>query len=211
MQIVGREQAAVLVEVVHGRLVGRSRRPHARGRRQQVGLLEVAVRAGGDHVLPSCVTAFRAGHDVVERQVFPLAAILAGEAVAQEHIEPGERGIARRFDIALERHDRGQPHLEARAADARVVFRQDVDPVEEDGLDRILPAPDRQRVIAQRAEVRVQDEGRTILRRDWPHMNGHKRRSVAQPESRSDCPILYRERDGLVKAPKSGPFRGFVA
>ena len=50
-------------------------------------------------------------------------------------------------------------------ADERVVFRQDVDPVEEDRLDRVLPAPDRQRIVAERTEVRVQNKGRTIPRR----------------------------------------------
>ena len=165
MQIVGREQAPVLVQVVDGGLVGLRRRPHARLGRQHVGLPEIALRAGGDHILPGRDPALRARNDMVERQVLALAAILAGEAVAQEHVEPGEGGEAGRLDVALERHHRRQPHLEAGAPHQRVVLGDDVDPIEEHGLDRILPTPDRQRIIAERTVVRVQDKGRTIRRR----------------------------------------------
>ena len=107
-----------------------------------VGLPEVALRAGGDHVLPGRDPALRARNDMVERQVLALAAILAGEAIAQEHVEPGEGGEAGRLHVAFERHHRGQPHLEAWAAHQRVVLGDDVDPVEEHRLDRVLPAPD---------------------------------------------------------------------
>ena len=47
---------------------------------------------------------------------------------------------------------------------AVVVLGNDVDPVQEDRLDRLLPAPQRQRIIAEWAEIRVQDKCRTILR-----------------------------------------------
>ena len=59
--------------------------------------------------------AARARHQMVEGQVVAVAAILAGEAVAQEHVEPGEGRVARRPDIGLERDDARQLHLEARA------------------------------------------------------------------------------------------------
>src|SRR5271155_4747760 len=75
VQIVGREQAAVLVQVVYGRLVGLGRWPHARDRRQHVGFLQVAVGAGRDHVLPGREAALGAGNDVVESEVLALAAI----------------------------------------------------------------------------------------------------------------------------------------
>src|SRR5690606_39804275 len=55
-------------------------------------LFHVAGRAGGDDVLPGRLAAQAAGHDVVERQMLGAAAVLAGEAVAQEHVEAREGG-----------------------------------------------------------------------------------------------------------------------
>src|ERR1700677_3748947 len=161
------------------------------------------------------IPPFRAGNDMVERQLIALAAILAGEAVAQEHVEPGEGGEAGRLDVALERHHRGQPHLEARAAHQRVILGDDVDPVEEDRLDRVLPTPNRQRIIAERTVVRIQNESRTIPRRDRPNMNRHARRSVLRrlprPSPNPAALLLYSLRDALVKAPRSSAFPGFHA
>ena len=160
--------------------------------------------------------ALRARDDMVEGEVLALAAILAGEAVAQEHVEPGEGGKAGRLDIALERHDRGQPHLEGRAAHQRVVFREDVDAVEEHRLDRVLPAPDRQRIVAQRPvsprSARGPDNSPAKLSEHEPS----NRRSVLRMVARGPSPnpaafLLYSLRDALVKAPKSGSFRGFHA
>ena len=53
------------------------------------------------------------------------AAILALEAVAQEHVEARERRVARRLHIGLERDDRGQAHLERRRVHDAVVFLDD--------------------------------------------------------------------------------------
>src|ERR1700760_4387177 len=52
-------------------------------------------------------------------------------------VKRGEGGKTGRLDVALERHHRGQAHLEARAAHQGVVFREDVDAVEEHRLDRV--------------------------------------------------------------------------
>src|SRR5262249_36940208 len=100
------------------------------------------------------------------------AAILALELVAQEHVEPREGGIARRLDVGLERHDARQLHLEARRTDDALIFGEDIHAVEEDGLDRVLPSPQRQRKIAERAIIRVQDQRRTILRRSFGAQHG---------------------------------------
>src|SRR4029077_11831796 len=39
------------------------------------------------------------------------------------------------------------------------------DALEEHGLDRVLPRPQRQRVIAQRTEIRIEHQGRKSIRR----------------------------------------------
>jgi len=129
--------------------------------RQLVALAEVAGPAGRDDVLPRRAAAAAAGDDVVEGQFLGRAAlgtVLAFEAVAQEDVEAGEGRAARCRDVSLQRDHAGQPHGHAGRVDLGLVFRQDRDPVEEHGLHRILPRPDRQGKIGQRPEVRVQDE-----------------------------------------------------
>ena len=68
----------------------------------------------------------------------------------------------------LQRHHARQLHLEARAAHRAVVIGDDVDAIEEHRLDRVLPRPQRQRVITQRPEVRVQHQGRPTR---WRYMS----------------------------------------
>ena len=103
---------------------------------------------------------------MIERQFLMFSAILAGEAIAQEDVEPRERRLTGRPHILLERHDRGQTHLEARAFDGLVVFRDDVHAVKKHRLDCVLPAPQRERIVAQRPVVGVEHERGTRLRRD---------------------------------------------
>ena len=160
MQIVRREQPAVAVQVLHRGLERRLRRKHPRFVRRQVALAQVARRAGGDDVAPRGVAAARARDQVIEGEVVARAAKLAGEAVAQEHVEPRERRMGRGLHIGLERHHAGQLHLEARRAHRAVVIGDDVDPFQEHRLDGVLPRPQRQRVIAQRTEIRVEHQRR---------------------------------------------------
>ena len=47
-----------------------------------------------------------------------------------------------------------------------VVIGDDVHALEEDRLDRVLPGPQRQRVIAQRPKIRVEHQGRKTSRRN---------------------------------------------
>ena len=103
---------------------------------------------------------------MVERQVVVGAAILAREPVAQEHVEPREGRVAGRLDVALQRHDRGQLHRERGAAHRHLVFGDDVHPLQENRLDRILPGPQRQGVVAERPVIRIEDQCRIGPRRD---------------------------------------------
>ena len=107
----------------------------------------------------------RARDQVVEGQVVLVPTVLAAEAVAQEHVKPGERGIERRLHVGLEGHHGGQPHLEGRAAHEALVLGDDIHPIQEDGLDRLLPAPQRQRVIAQRPKIGIQHKRREAFGR----------------------------------------------
>ncbi len=121
---------------------------------------------GSAQVGPGGLAPLGAGDDVVEGQILAGAAILAGEAIAEEDVEAGESRVTGRFDVGLQRDHGRQAHLEARTSDRPVVFRDDVHPVEEDRLDGILPAPDRQGIIAQRPIVGIEHEGRTGIRSD---------------------------------------------
>src|SRR5207249_7300011 len=93
-------------------------------------------------------------------------AVLANEAVAEEDVEAGEGGVGGRLDEGFERNDAGQPDLETRTSYRPVVMLHDVDAVEEHRLDRVLPRPERQRVVTQRPEVRIQHQYRPTALRD---------------------------------------------
>src|SRR5450830_1592149 len=83
VQIVGRKQPAVAVQVMHRGLEWHLRWPHLGFAWRQAALAQIAGRAGGDHVVPGGMPAARARDQMVESEVVAVAAILAGEAVAQ--------------------------------------------------------------------------------------------------------------------------------
>ncbi len=78
---------------------------------------------------------------MVEGEFFGRAAILAGEAIAQENIKAREGGKFRRLDIGFQANDAGQFELEIGTSHHAVIFGNDVHPVHKHGLDRVLPAP----------------------------------------------------------------------
>ena len=81
---------------------------------------------------------------MIEGQVLVTTAILAGESIAEEDVEPRECRGARGFDIGFQGDDARQAELEVRAANHAVIFGDNVHAIEENGLDRILPTPQRQ-------------------------------------------------------------------
>src|ERR1700719_3935828 len=166
MQIVRREQPAVAMQLVHGRRERGLPRKHPRLLRRQVSLAQIARRTGGDHVLPGGLAALAARDDVIEGEIVVGRAILADEAVAQEHVEPGKGGMRGRLDEGFQRHHARQLNLEAGTAYRTIVVLDDIDAVKEHRLDRVLPRPERQRIIAERAEVRVQHQYRPTALRD---------------------------------------------
>jgi len=166
MQVVRRELPAVIVQVLHRRLEGFLEGDHAGLFGQPRALFQIAGRAGRDHVFPRGFAPATARDHVVEGQFLAAAAILALKAVAQENVEAGEGRVARGLDIGLQADDARQPHREAGRGHGLIILGDDVDTVEEHGLDRVLPGPERQGVITQRPVVGVQNERRQGLRRD---------------------------------------------
>ena len=144
-----------------------------------IALLQITGRTGRHHIVPGRLTPPRPGDNVVECQILgwetPVA-VLAGKPVPQENVKPRKSRSPRTRNILLKRDDTRQLHLETWAADHPIVVRDDIDPVQEHGLHRFLPRPQRQRKIAERTEVRIQDEGWTVI--GW---RGQTRNSVIAP------------------------------
>src|SRR4029079_6200607 len=166
VQIIWREEPTVAVQVVHRRLERHLRWPHPRFVRREVAFAQIARRAGRNDVVPGRVAATRARQQVIEGEVVALAAVLAREAVAQEDVEPGEGRVGRRFHEGLERNHARQLHLERRAVHRAIVIGDDIHAFEKDCLDRVLPGPQRKRVIAQRPKIRVEHQSRETARRN---------------------------------------------
>ena len=83
---------------------------------------------------------------MVERQLMGReagAAVLAGEGIAKENVEPRERRTPRCLNVLLQRDDAGQPHLEAGAVHDAIVMHDDVHAVQKHRLDGFLPGPKR--------------------------------------------------------------------
>ena len=109
------------------------------------------------------MTTTAARHDVIERQVVAgvlLAAILAAEAVTQEHVEPGERDVARHRHVLLQRQHRRNTHRGRRTTDNGVVLLDDEVCCLDYRLDCAIPGDHRQREVRERLEVSVQNKCR---------------------------------------------------
>src|SRR3954469_2879218 len=101
MHVIGREGAAMLLKLPAGRPERATADLHARLLGRSAALPEVAGRARGGDILPGRAPALSAREHMVEGQFPWVAAILAGEAVAQEQVEAGGwPGIARGGHIA---------------------------------------------------------------------------------------------------------------
>jgi len=83
------------------RASGRAEQGHSRLLRGAISFLDIALQASGYDILPVVRTAFRAGNDVVDRQVMPLfAAILARIRIPVQNIAPGQTDLfIRNLDV----------------------------------------------------------------------------------------------------------------
>ena len=131
--------------------------------RRPAALLQIAGRAGRGDILPGRPPALRARQDMVEGELVRIAAILTGEAVAKEQVEPRESGIFAWPHILAERDHAGQLHRPARAVHLALIGGDDVHPLQKQRLDGGLPRPQAERIIAERGVVRVQHEGGTAF------------------------------------------------
>src|SRR5690606_23920803 len=88
---------------------------------------------------------------------------LARETVTQKEVEAGEGGILGRLHILAQRNHAGNRHRPGRRMNFARVILDDRDAVEEYRLDRGLPRPQAQTVIAQRRIVRVEHKCGTVI------------------------------------------------
>jgi len=108
---------------------------------------EIAGRTGCGDILPGRFPAQPSRHDMIEGQIVELAAILAGEVIAQEQIESGESRIFGWPHILFERDHAGDLHCQRGAMHFALVILDNVYPVKKHRLDRGLPWPEAQRII----------------------------------------------------------------
>ena len=158
VEVVGREGAAVLLELPAGRAEGVALDVHMGLARGSAAFAQIARRAGGGDILPGRPPALGAGHDMIEGEFPRIAAILAFEAVAQEQVEAGEGGIFARPHILAKRDHAGQLHRPAGGMHFALIGGDDVDPLQKERLDGGLPRPQAQRIVAQRGVIRVEHQ-----------------------------------------------------
>jgi hypothetical protein len=166
MQVIGRKQPAILVQVVDGGLKRLAGWPHIGLFGQHIAFGQIAAGTGRNNVLPDRCAALGAWNYMIEGQVIMRAAILAGEPVTQKHVKAGKGRMSGGFDIGFERNHRGQLHFPIRAADGFFVILNNIDPIQKYGLDCILPAPEGQGIIAQGSKIRIQNQRRAGLGRN---------------------------------------------
>ena len=164
VEMVGRKRSASVLQLPVSRADCRHVKLHVRLLRRPSALFQVAGQARGGDIFPARPPAQTARDDVVEGQVVCRPAILAFELVAQEQVEPREGGIFGRLHILAKRNDRRNLHVDAWAMHMPVVAGNDIDLVEKHRLDRGLPRPQAQRIIAQRRVIRIEHQRRTVLR-----------------------------------------------
>src|SRR3546814_6870488 len=90
VQVIGRKGAAVALQLPARRTPGLAVDGHMRLGRGAAALLQIARRTGGGDILPARPPAQPARDHMVEGQFLARPAILAGEPVAKEQVEPGE-------------------------------------------------------------------------------------------------------------------------
>ncbi len=159
VEVVGREALADMLQLPAG-WADRIDHGHARLLGCATAFFHIAGRARARDILPSGFSSQTARDHMIESQILLAAAILAGEAVAQEQVEAGESRKLALLHILAQRDHRGNLHIERRRMHFAVIAFDNVDPVEEYRLDRGLPRPQAQRVIRQGCVVSIQDERR---------------------------------------------------
>src|SRR3546814_19660768 len=73
---------------------------------------------------------------------------------------PGKGGMVRRADILAERDDGRELQHAGGTSHLALIMVDDIDAFEENRLDRGLPRPQTERIVAQRRKIRVEQIGR---------------------------------------------------
>ncbi len=110
MQIVGREAASLIVQIMHRGLKGHLSWMHVGFCGHAPTLFQIAGRTSGDDVFPCRLTAKSAGDQMIKCQIIGSAAILAFKPVAQENIKACESRIKSRLNILFQADDAWQLH-----------------------------------------------------------------------------------------------------
>ena len=147
MKMVWWEFSPIIVQFVNGRLEWHLPGLHVGLRGHPPAFTQITGRARGHNVLPRCLPAVAAWHQMVKCQIFCSAAILAFKVITQEHVKPRKCRVHGRLDVFLEADNTWNPHGKRGRVHLGIIFCNDVDPVEEDRLDRILPRPERKRIV----------------------------------------------------------------
>src|SRR5688572_12663841 len=205
MEIIGREALAMVLQLPTGRTDRLALYMHFSLSGSATALLQIAWGAGGRDIFPAGPPALRAGHDMVEGQLAMTAAVNAPEAVAEEQIESGEGRIFIGPHELPKRDYRREFHRSRWAVHFPVIMGDDIDPLEEHRLDRGLPRPQRQRVVAERSIIGIEHQRGTRVRmaKEVGMVHGAKFSSVR--------PANERRASGLVALSRRLPGRGTLA
>ena len=161
MEEIWREGASPFLEEVIAWPNRLSQRKHAGLLRQPVALPKVTRGTGGDDVFPGGTPTPGPRNDMIKGQIFStkaIATVLTREAVTKEYVEARERWLSLQGYVFPERDNTRKLHREAWRVHLVFVFRDHIDPVHKHSLHRVLPRPDRERKIAQRPKIRVEDQ-----------------------------------------------------
>ena len=161
MEEIWRKGATAFLEEVIAWPNRLSQRKHAGLLRQPVALPKVTRGAGGDYVFPRGTPTPGPRNDMIEGQIFgtkAVATVLTREAVTKEHVEARERRLSLQGYVFPQRDNTRKLHREAWGVHLVFVFRDHIDPVHKHSLHRVLPRPGRERKIAQRPKIGVEDQ-----------------------------------------------------
>lgn len=146
--------------------------------------------------------AARSRDDMVEGQIsgaelFP--AILAGEIISNEDVQPVEGDLFGLPNIGLETDDRRRPIGQVRRSELDIIFLEDIDSAGQNSTQRSVKRPCAQWMDTDRLEIGIQDECRVI---GEAHVT-----SPFLDVSRVRCPANFMDVAFILKR-KAAPHRG---
>jgi len=132
---------------------------------------------------------------MIEGEIVARPAILAGETVTQENVEPRERGMRRGFDESFKRYHARQLHFQARAAHRAIVIGDDIDPfdfIRMLAVARILMPQSHVRLSAGREAMNEQMQALAFFAGANSIFYGDKLLTTANPQADKDMQLFSR-------------------